>query len=668
MKQVILQSIALRDWKSLNVSVEFNQHGATTIQGRNGIGKSSIYHAWLWLLTGYIVAGENKNADLYDHRFKLTPDTPTASVKAILLVDGEQVMIERTAKSKFVRKRGTDIFEKAPSDEYKLYVDNIETSIGGFEDTIKGLFGVPSSLLPYILSGEFFSFLASQDMWKARALLEDMTREIPIEEMTDKDYSPLKIKLEKYSIEQLKEQNANSLAPLKQREHDIPIKIEEKQKLIAEYRENDFVAIAKEIESCKNSIKSIDDEMMGTKASMEAKVHERNEAIKKRGDIMALIEDKRRAYDKTFQEEVDEINKKITDLKSQNSRFTIEREDKMRLIESKRKANKEREASADKMEAELQVMRDNLVTIKNRAFDEANLICKYCGQPLPEKEQEEMRLKFEAQKEKDKEDNISKGKAKKAELENLKETITSCNTEIESLQQEYDSMPRGDDNTEIEMLEKQKSDARASHTPFSETDEYKGLIKEHDAIEVPATETDANAETRKKEKSELMDKFESLNRKYGLLTEVEKMEKEIHDLENEKEEVGRHIVQIEQFQALIEAFEEEKARRVSEQINGRMEGCMIRMWRIQKDGQRTKDCVITNGEGVGYSTTNFSDRIRMNMQLQRLFCDNYGILPPTFVDEAYAFDSWHEPKAWHEGQQMILLSPSDDNFMNVQHK
>ena len=502
MRQVILKSIALRDWKSLNVSVEFNLHGVTTIQGRNGIGKSSIYHAWLWLLTGYIVAGENKNADLYDHRFKLTPDTPTASVKAILLVDGEQVMIERTAKSKFVRKRGTDIFEKAPSDDYKLYVDNIETSIGGFEDTIKGLFGVSSSLLPYILSGEFFSFLASQDMWKARALLEDMTREIPIEEMTDKDYSPLKTKLEKYSIEQLKEQNANSLAPLKQREHDIPIKIEEKQKLIAEYRKNDFVAIAKDIESCKNSIKSIDDEMMGTKASMEAKVQERNEAIKKRGDIMALIEDKRRAYDKTFQEEVDEINKKITDLKSQNSRFTIERADKMRLIESKRKANKEREASADKMEAELQVMRDNLATIKNRAFDEANLICMDYSIFLWHSYEEE--------------------------LENLKETITSCNTEIESLQQEYDSMPRGDDNTEIEILEKQKSDARASHTPFSETDEYKALIKEHDAIEVPATETDTNAETRKKEKSDLMDKFESLNRKYGLLTEVEKMEKEIH--------------------------------------------------------------------------------------------------------------------------------------------
>ena len=50
MKQVILKSITLRDWKSLNVSVDFSMDGVTTIEGRNGISgrkkalASSLYN------------------------------------------------------------------------------------------------------------------------------------------------------------------------------------------------------------------------------------------------------------------------------------------------------------------------------------------------------------------------------------------------------------------------------------------------------------------------------------------------------------------------------------------------------------------------------------------------------------------------------------------------
>ena len=667
MKQVVLKSITLRDWKSLNVTVDFNPNGITTIQGRNGIGKSSIYHAWLWLLTGYTMAGENKNADLYDHKTEVNKDTPEAVVTATIFFDEQECTIERHAKAKFVRKRGTDIYEKAPSDEYTLYVDNIEASVSMFEDTIKGIFGVSSMILPYLLSGQFFSLLASEDVKKARTLLEGMTHDIPIEEMKDMDYTPLKSKLERYSIEQLKEQNANALAPLKQREHDIPIKIEEKQTLIANYKENDFTLIAHEIEECKNNIKTIDDRMMGTRDDMEAQVKERNAAIKKRGDVMTLIDERRRAYEADYQDMVAGINKEIVEKRSVNAKAMYEANAKKSLLNSAISTNKIIEDRVAKMENELQSLRDELVAIKSRTFDEASTICKYCGQPLPETEVVALRARFEEQKGKDKEDNIRKGKAKKEELEKLQAEIKKARAEIETMQADYDAIPQCD-NTDIERLEKQISDIRTEHKPFSETDEYKALIKEHDAIEIPETKTDTDAEECKKQKTELIDKLESLNRKYGLLTEVERMEKDIQDLESEREEVGRHIVAIEQFQAMIATYEEERARRVSEQINSRMEGCRIRMWRTQKDGQKVKDCIITNSEGVSYATTNFSDRIHLNIQLQRLFCEYYSILPPTFIDEAYAFDSYHTPKAWAGGQQMILLSPSDDNFMNVQFK
>ena len=73
-KKVKIKELALSDWKGLNANISFD--GKTSIiLGQNGIGKSSIYMSFCWLLTGYTDALNPSNHELFDSRKNLSEAT-----------------------------------------------------------------------------------------------------------------------------------------------------------------------------------------------------------------------------------------------------------------------------------------------------------------------------------------------------------------------------------------------------------------------------------------------------------------------------------------------------------------------------------------------------------------------------------------------------------------
>ena len=72
------------------------------------------------------------------------------------------------------------------------------------------------------------------------------------------------------------------------------------------------------------------------------------------------------------------------------------------------------------------------------------------------------------------------------------------------------------------------------------------------------------------------------------------------------------------------------------------------------------DCVITDSRGVKYSTINNSARMRIAIEMQKLFMRHFNISLPIFVDESSVFDSASLPKG--EGNQMIYLFASDSEL------
>ena len=74
MKEIKLLNLTISNWRGQNHNIDFKYK--TSISAKNGVGKSTLLHAWLWVLTGYTEVGNPKNTNLFDNREVLSEHTP----------------------------------------------------------------------------------------------------------------------------------------------------------------------------------------------------------------------------------------------------------------------------------------------------------------------------------------------------------------------------------------------------------------------------------------------------------------------------------------------------------------------------------------------------------------------------------------------------------------
>lgn len=175
MKKVKIKSITLENFKGQNRTVAFNEK-STVITGANGVGKTSIMRAFLWLLTGRTDANGKINSELFDNRVELSPETPLSVVKANVSIDGVEHTLSRSAKAKFKRPKGQTEFVKADSDEYSFAIDGMPYTATDYAGWVTAQIA-PADLLPIMLLGETFAILAENKREQARKVLTDIIGE-----------------------------------------------------------------------------------------------------------------------------------------------------------------------------------------------------------------------------------------------------------------------------------------------------------------------------------------------------------------------------------------------------------------------------------------------------------------------------------------------------------
>ena len=232
MKDIRLKRIKLSNWKAKNLDVEFFEK-ETRISAKNEVGKSSLQQAWNWVFTSLTTPNAVKNHELFDNRVPLSVDTPEASVKVWIEIDGDEYTIERIAKAKFNRPRGQVEYVKASSDEYTVKLDNIEMSATDFDGWVSAMI-CPMEMMPFVLDGAFFSTLAIDNKMKARSILESLIKVVDVSKFGD-EYDDVKKDLKSFSLDQLKEQALTDIKISKKRIDEIPLIIRAKERFIAEY-------------------------------------------------------------------------------------------------------------------------------------------------------------------------------------------------------------------------------------------------------------------------------------------------------------------------------------------------------------------------------------------------------------------------------------------------
>lgn len=651
-KKVILKSIELSNWRSINQKVIFND--VTTLSGANGVGKSSVMKAFYWLLTSYPHPNEMANFNLFDCRIPLTPETPKACVKAKIEIDNVEYTLERRAEAKFVKKRASCEYEKSSSDSYELFIDEIETTATNFKAWVEANL-CPSDMLKYCLDGGFFVNLAEDDMRKGRKVLEMVIGEIKDEDMKG-DYSILAEDFKKFTVEQIEERSRNEMRPLRARMLEIPAIIESKEATYAEYKRVDYDAIMREIEAKKAEIEDIDNRILGNGKAIEPILGRRDEILEIINFKTLSLNDSKVVYLAKESAEINALKVKIDEIKRMNA--TV---DATNLSFERRKTDltariARYEAEIARLEARREALINDRDKVKARVFVDET--CAYCGQELPFDMQGKARAKFNESRARDLEDIVTRGKNNNLEIERVKASIEDAKNELANI-------PMPSKKVDTTELEAELARLQSSFVPFENTDEYARLVKEIEDLKATMPEIPTNDnEALTSAKRVLMNSLDELNRRYGLKYKADEIWKEIESLKQELRSVGASIAMLEGKIDKCKEYMQEKADIISYRVNGKLEECKIDMWSEQKDGSLVADLVIRGKNGVKFGSLNFAHQIRTKIELCRLFASYFGLSLPIWVDEARVFDSNTTPK--HDNQ-MVFLYANDNPYLTVEY-
>lgn len=650
MKQFIIKKLTLSNFKGQSRVFTPNPT-STSVFARNETGKTKLYEAFAWLLTGYTDAINGKNYNLYDVTKELSADTPKAIVTAEVEIDGIEYKIERSAQAKFIRKRGSLEVVKDSSDTYETRLDDIVMSATEFNLWLDKNVG-DTNLLPYMLIGERFANLSLDDRKKAREVLESISGEVSIEDMHG-DYSEILSDLRKYSIEQIKERCKNQLKPLKLRNDELATLIDAKALEYAKYDASKSKAIDDEIEKTNEALDAVNDMLADAGKALEPILEERRKIQEHIDALTNELSICRHKHNEHNREILDRAAQPIRDIEKQNALIIAENK---RIARDR--AYNEQQLFAETTTLDLLIgqragLRQQRDKIMERTFTDTT--CPTCHRELPEETINEAKKRFNDAKTHDLQMIVEQGKDMSAKIEKLEARVAELKALTDAPYKETPLLTKDE-------LENEYARVESSLIAFEDTEEYNKFnanIAELRA-NMPSIELD-NAHF-KEQQTELQNTLKNLYVERGEYNLLARIGDEIKELKEEQTNVNIEIVVAEGKLDAIKRFEEEKANIVSDRINTRLTNCSIVMYSLQKDGELKPDCVILDNKGVPYATTNNANRLNSALELQRLFCTHCDISLPVFIDEASIYDSAHLPKF---ESQCVYLYASDDVDLRI---
>ena len=637
MKDIKIKELTLSNWRGQNAHYTFGDN-TNRISGRNSSGKSSIMKSWFWLICGSASSNEPQNHKLFDDKLELTPDTPTASVKAVITIDGEEHVLERSAKAAYSRKRGSDEYVKQSSDIYKYFVNEIEYNATEYREWLSA-FIAPDDMLRFVLSGDFFVSLVEDDKRKAREIIEKVVGTVERSEMQG-DYSDIDELLEKYTPDQIEERAKNTSKSIDARLNEIPTVISQKQGEISEIEQTDFNALQAAINVLECEQKSIDEKIFDYAARMKPLLEEKAKAERDK-------QMKQNVYDKakeTYTQGLIDTEHKLIEEISRIEKENAEKRSRTAELHKMHEIDNEVKEQYEQKVGELRKKAEEIRTMEYDSDD----VCPICGQPLPDSKKAEAILQFEESRKLKFDTVIAKGKEIAGYINNLINTNKKRNEEINSIIFE-----------DAEPLKQKLKSLRTNDNivPFELTEQGKSLQADIDAVVVPVVKMPEDADMKQKV-ADIKEKLKSLYMKKGLQSRISSLKNDIEELRSEQREKGAELAKYERQRQLVKEYKQEQMEILSHKVNDGLKSSYIECWSQQKDGTSVPDIVLKNKDGVNFATANGASRIVTTCDIQRFFCEKLGVSMPVFIDESSIIQTSNLPH--FDGVQTFYLFCSDE--------
>lgn len=648
MKQVIIKKLSLLNFKGIReLEINFNE-SMTSISGRNGSGKTTIFDAFTWLLFGKDSEDRKAfNIKTLDASGKAIEKIPH-EVSATLSVNGEDITLCRRFKEKWVRKRGTATEEFTGHEEERLYND-VPMSVKDWTEKINAI--CTEETFKFITNPNYFP---SQKSDVQRAMLMRMAGNVSDEEIAfgNDDFQVLMTQLTGKTMEEYKREIAAKKRTIKAEIESIPARIEECKRLMPE--SENWKELEAELEGRQKLLAKVEGEISDKAKAFSEASNERLKKTKHLGELKSERLDLEYKIKNDVQAGYNERRNKQLALQRQ-----VKTDEQSLTSEERMLKTHEDELARLKGEREGLLKEWNEVKARQIHFNESDFVCPTCGRQLEiddiERKQGEMTAKFNLQKSNDLEAINRKGNANKQRMNEVEALISGCKAKIEKLNE---SIAKGKAD-ELYAATLTSPDA----TPAIEADaEYQRLTSEIDALEkelaepVEATDTKELSERKKQYTAEI----DEMKRKLEKRETINRTTKRIEELEGQLRSQSDELSSLEGIEFTMAAFSKAKIEAVESRINHLFRIVKFKMFETQINGGEVETCEATV-DGVPYSDLNNAMQINAGLDIINAICQSEGVTAPIFIDNAESVN-----ELMTTASQMIRLVVTNDETLIIQ--
>lgn len=667
MKQIKLLSMHIQNFKGCkDRAIEFGQ--TTRITGDNGVGKSTVFDAYLWLLFDKNSKGVTNFAVRPLTESGETINNIEISVEATISVDNDEYKLRKTQKQKWVKKRGTDTRE-FQGNVNEFDINGYPKSQKEFKEFISGI--VNEEVFPLISNPAAFTSLPWKEQRDILMQFVGDVSDVGIAETFGEKYLKLIPELKIANTDDILKKYTKAKNTLNKDMVEIPARIDEasKQLVIADVGALEVEKAAKEV-----ALQKVEDELSGGNGKLE-------EINSKRQEIMNL---------KFHISEIQNAENEKLFEKSKGLRDDlVAKEDILRSIKREiADTNSEIHSVHSKYEwsvKEVKRLQEEWKAEKAKTFPEmvpmepipdSASVCPTCGQDLPEdviqKNIENYEKKKQAYEDKYANDLIQFKERKKNKISEIETAGTEAASDRDKYKSREEELRKSMVELDSKLAEAQKAydsvqeelNRYPKTADISEKAEYLATVEKISVLEkeIESMSSDTSGRTElEAKKAVLKDEIAEIAGKI-LAADNTKTKKRIAELEAEQKEVGQKIAEQEQMIDLVEDFIRTKMNMISEKINGMFSIVSFKLFDNQINGGLKETCTCTV-KGVGHSDVNDGHEIVAGLDIINTFSEKFGVRCPIFIDRAGELNEIYIPEM---NNQLILLKRVDNQEFKIE--
>ena len=652
MKQVILKSLTLCNFKGEQArTTNFNQD-VTTISGGNGLGKSRHFDAFIWLLFG-------KDAhDRKDYEIKTRVNGEElhkceCSVTGVIDVDGEEITLKRAFVEDWVKPRG-QVEQVYKGNHTECWWNDAPVNVSEYDKRIQSI--VDSSVFKMITNPAFFVNMKWQLQREQLFQLAGVVTDAEIE-AGNPQFAKLLDVISGKSLADHKKELAARKKRLSDELKQIQPRIDQTQKMKPE--PEDFAAIEAQIADIDKQIAEID-----------AQIADVNTAIRKQYEAEQVKQSRVNELTTQAQQVVFDAKTKARDAAYEANAQRREHVNTIHVLQgdldAKRGEVQKAQLDIARINRDIEKAREKQSTLRDEWFAEngkeyaGETTCPHCGQALPDDMIAKAKQLFDDAKVAKCAEITNKGKelgaiiagyendvaARQEAINIAKSSIEQLNADIKALQTELDAMPEKAASTinpeEIPAwveLQKQIADIKAT------------ISTDNTGVDTSALQT---------AKADLNRQRNELSTRLAKRGAIKRCDDEITNLEARGKELSQAIADIERDEYTVEQFTRAKIDECEKRINAKFKFVTFRLFDYTLDGNPVETC-IPLCDGVPYGGANTASQVNAGLDIINALCGYYGICAPIFIDNRESVNNIIPVQS-----QIINLVVTNDNKLTIQ--